>query len=80
MYRLMRSSFDPVKFYREFPAGGNSGRGDWLKRCLTAMCEQYVTHEAAKEPKPVAFCPLRIEGCNRQPICVWPCDKLREQA
>lgn len=31
--------FDPVKFYREFPAGGD---GYWLEKCLTAMCEAYV--------------------------------------
>lgn len=32
------SAFDPVKFYREYPAGGT----DWLRRCLTAMCQEYA--------------------------------------
>lgn len=35
-------TFDPMKFYREFPAGGNTDRGDWLERCLKAMCEEAV--------------------------------------
>lgn len=33
-----------MKFYREFPSGGNTDRGDWLERCLKAMCEAAVLH------------------------------------
>jgi hypothetical protein len=37
-------SFDPVKFYRSYPAGGNDKRGDWLRRCLTDMIEAASSH------------------------------------
>lgn len=42
-------SIDVMKLYREFPAGGNSDRGDWLERCL-----QHIAAEAIKSVRPEA--------------------------
>lgn len=41
--------FDPAKLYREFPAGGNNERGDWLTRCLTFICARAVEEFKASQ-------------------------------
>lgn len=42
-------TIDVMKLYREFPAGGNGERGDWLKRCL-----EHIAAEAIKSALPEA--------------------------
>lgn len=64
-----RAPFDPVKFYREFPAGGNTDRGDWLRRCLTAMIAAASAVPAVEPPK--FFCAARD--------CAEQCDLCRQE-
>lgn len=59
--------FDPVKFYRAFPAGGNTDRGDWLRRCLTAMCEEAVRSLPSATHAPLLAEARRLIG-NSQPL------------
>lgn len=43
--------FDVMEFYRNFPEGGNTNRGNWLERCLTAMCKAYAKHVISQGSK-----------------------------